>query len=60
MSISQATRTFICVMKNFNFLIGDVNLNDKWIENRIKKCDIIIPLAAIATPKIYIFGTHKT
>lgn len=40
--------------KNFKFYKGDVNVNNKWIEDSIKKSDIIIPLVAIATPKVYV------
>ena len=39
--------------KNFFFCHGDVNKNQKWIKDKIKKCDIIIPLIAIATPNTY-------
>ena len=37
----------------FNFLEGDISINKEWIEYHIKKCDIIMPLVAIATPKAY-------
>tara|TARA_B100001750_G_C15515622_1_gene606886 strand:+ start:2429 stop:3433 length:1005 start_codon:yes stop_codon:yes gene_type:complete len=39
---------------NFTFVEGDININSEWIEYHIKKCDIIIPLVAIATPNIYV------
>ena len=38
----------------FHFLEGDISINKEWIEYHIKKCDIIIPLVAIATPKLYV------
>ncbi|MDD5531446.1 MAG: bifunctional UDP-4-keto-pentose/UDP-xylose synthase [Syntrophales bacterium] len=38
----------------FNFLEGDISINKEWIEYHIKKCDVIIPLVAIATPKLYV------
>ena len=38
----------------FNFLEGDIGINREWIEYHIKKCDVIIPLVAIATPKLYV------
>ena len=41
------------VNKKFFFCFGDVNKNQNWIKNKIKKCDIIIPLIAIATPNTY-------
>jgi len=38
----------------FHFVEGDININNEWIEYHIKKCDIVIPLVAIATPDIYV------
>ena len=38
----------------FNFLEGDIAINREWIELQIKKCDVIMPLVAIATPKLYV------
>ena len=35
---------------NFHFVEGDINISNEWIEYHIKKCDVIIPLVAIATP----------
>ncbi len=44
---------------NFIFLQDDIIRSWDWIENKIKKCDIIIPLAAIAMPKYYIENPIK-
>ena len=38
----------------FHFLEGDISINKEWIEYHIKKCDVIMPLVAIATPKQYV------
>lgn len=38
---------------NFHFLEGDIAINREWIEYHIKKCDICLPLVAIATPATY-------
>ncbi|WP_372846090.1 bifunctional UDP-4-amino-4-deoxy-L-arabinose formyltransferase/UDP-glucuronic acid oxidase ArnA [Pontiella sp.] len=38
---------------NFHFREGDVTIHNEWIEYHIRKCDIIIPLVAIATPIEY-------
>jgi nucleoside-diphosphate-sugar epimerase len=38
----------------FNFFEGDITINHEWIEYHIKKCDVIIPLVAIATPATYV------
>jgi len=40
--------------RRFNFLEGDISINKEWIEYHIKKCDVVMPLVAIATPKIYV------
>jgi nucleoside-diphosphate-sugar epimerase len=40
--------------KRFIFKLGDINKKKKWIEEKIKICDTIIPLVAIATPNIYV------
>lgn len=38
----------------FNFFEGDITINKEWIEYHVKKCDIILPLVAIATPSTYV------
>lgn len=40
--------------KRFHFVEGDVMINKEWIEYNIKKCDVVIPLVAIATPATYV------
>ena len=40
----------------FHFIEGDISINWEWIEYHVKKCDVVIPLVAIATPKLYL--TH--
>lgn len=38
----------------FHFIEGDISINKEWIEYHIKKCDVVLPLVAIATPAIYV------
>jgi nucleoside-diphosphate-sugar epimerase len=38
----------------FHFLEGDIGINKEWIEYHIKKCDLVLPLVAIATPMVYV------
>ncbi len=38
----------------FRFLEGDIAINKEWIEYHIKKCDVVLPLVAIATPMAYV------
>ncbi len=40
--------------ERFHFLEGDISINKEWIEYHINKCDVVIPLVAIATPKLYV------
>lgn len=37
----------------FHFMKGNISANKEWIKYHIKHCDIIVPLAAIALPKLY-------
>ncbi|MGP4123439.1 MAG: bifunctional UDP-4-amino-4-deoxy-L-arabinose formyltransferase/UDP-glucuronic acid oxidase ArnA [Sodalis sp. (in: enterobacteria)] len=37
----------------FHFIEGDISIHAEWIEYHIKKCDVILPLVAIATPIEY-------
>lgn len=36
------------------FFEGDITINREWVEYHIKKCDVILPLVAIATPATYV------
>ncbi len=38
----------------FNFFEGDITINKEWIEYHVKKCDVVLPLVAIATPATYV------
>ena len=38
----------------FRFFEGDITINHEWVEYHIKKCDLILPLVAIATPATYV------
>ncbi|UEN99992.1 bifunctional UDP-4-keto-pentose/UDP-xylose synthase [Acidiferrobacter thiooxydans] len=38
----------------FHFVEGDITVNREWIEYHIKKCDVVLPLVAIATPATYV------
>ena len=37
----------------FHFDEGDISIHREWIEYHVRKCDIVIPLVAIATPIEY-------
>ncbi len=40
--------------ERFHFFEGDITINHEWVEYHIKKCDILLPLVAIATPATYV------
>ncbi len=40
--------------KRFRFLEGDIAISREWIEYHVKKCDVVLPLVAIATPATYV------
>jgi len=40
--------------KRFNFFEGDITINKEWVEYHVRKCDVVLPLVAIATPATYV------
>jgi nucleoside-diphosphate-sugar epimerase len=40
--------------QRFHFVEGDITINKEWIEYHVKKCDVVLPLVAIATPATYV------
>ena len=45
--------------KGFHFEEGDISIHREWIEYHVRKCDVILPLVAIATPKEYVRNPLK-
>jgi UDP-4-amino-4-deoxy-L-arabinose formyltransferase / UDP-glucuronic acid dehydrogenase (UDP-4-keto-hexauronic acid decarboxylating) len=44
-----------CIGSNrFHYVEGDIGINREWVEYHVKKCDVIMPLVAIATPATYV------
>src|SRR3954470_3572780 len=43
----------------FHFVEGDITINKEWIEYHVKKCDVVIPLVAIANPAQYVQNPLK-
>ncbi|MDR3491301.1 MAG: bifunctional UDP-4-keto-pentose/UDP-xylose synthase [Gammaproteobacteria bacterium] len=43
----------------FHFIEGDITVEKKWILERIKECDVALPLVAIATPMTYVQNPLK-
>ena len=42
-----------------HFFEGDITINKEWVEYHVKKCDVILPLVAIATPSTYVSDPLK-
>ncbi len=40
--------------KNFHFFNGDMTKQKEWVVEHVKKCDVVMPLVAIATPAVYV------
>ena len=38
----------------FHFVEGDITINRDWVEYNVRKCDVVLPLVAIATPATYV------
>ena len=38
----------------FHFIIGDMTQQKDWIREYIQKCDVVLPLVAVATPAVYV------
>ncbi|CAO5681841.1 MAG: Bifunctional polymyxin resistance protein ArnA [Holosporales bacterium] len=40
--------------ERFSFVEGDITINKEWIAYHVKKCDVVLPLVAIANPALYV------
>jgi nucleoside-diphosphate-sugar epimerase len=54
MDMSSDRVTDLMENERFHFFEGDITINREWIEYHIRKCDVILPLVAIATPATYV------
>lgn len=54
MDIGDHKLTALLDHDRFHFVEGDITINREWIEYHVKKCDVIIPLVAIANPAQYV------
>ena len=43
----------------FKFVEGDITINKEWVEYHVKKCDVVVPLVAIANPAQYVVAPLK-
>jgi nucleoside-diphosphate-sugar epimerase len=54
MDVGDNKLTELLGHERFTFVEGDITINREWIEYHIKKCDVVIPLVAIANPVQYV------
>ena len=53
MDMSNTALSRFLAHPDFHFVEGDIGIHTEWLEYHIKKCDIVLPLVAIATPREY-------
>ncbi|WP_300450773.1 bifunctional UDP-4-keto-pentose/UDP-xylose synthase [Accumulibacter sp.] len=54
MDLSSERVTDLLGHERFHFFEGDITISKEWIEYHVRKCDVILPLVAIATPATYV------
>ena len=54
MDMNQERITDLLEDARFHFFEGDITINKEWVEYHVKKCDVVLPLVAIATPATYV------
>ena len=54
MDMQSERVTALLEHERFHFFEGDITINKEWIEYNVKKCDVLLPLVAIATPATYV------
>jgi UDP-4-amino-4-deoxy-L-arabinose formyltransferase/UDP-glucuronic acid dehydrogenase (UDP-4-keto-hexauronic acid decarboxylating) len=54
MDLSSDSISRLIEHPDFHFSEGDISIHREWIEHHVKKCDIVLPLVAIATPAEYV------
>jgi nucleoside-diphosphate-sugar epimerase len=54
MDIGDHKVTDLLKHPRFHFVEGDILINKEWIEYHVKKCDVVLPLVAIANPIQYV------
>ncbi len=54
MDMSNDRLADVVASNRFHFFEGDITINKEWIEYHVRKCDVVLPLVAIATPALYV------
>lgn len=59
MDLRNNTLTRLLNNPDFHFTEGDISIQREWIEYHVRKCDVVLPLVAIATPIEYVRNPLK-
>ncbi|MEJ1966880.1 MAG: bifunctional UDP-4-keto-pentose/UDP-xylose synthase [Gammaproteobacteria bacterium] len=54
MDLSDNKLRELATNPRFHFVEGDIDINREWVEYHVKKCDVVVPLVAIANPAQYV------
>ena len=54
MDLSSSSIQRLLPHPDFHFAEGDISIHREWIEYHVSKCDVVLPLVAIATPIEYV------
>jgi nucleoside-diphosphate-sugar epimerase len=54
MDMSQDNLASCLGHERFHFVEGDITINKEWVAYHVKKCDVVLPLVAIANPALYV------
>lgn len=54
MDLTQDKLTNCLNHPRFKLVIGDMTKESNWIEEKVKECDVVLPLVAVATPALYV------
>lgn len=54
MDLSSGSLDRLLPHPDFHFSEGDISIHREWIEYHVSKCDVVLPLVAIATPVEYV------
>jgi len=54
MDLSSSSIQRLLPHPDFHFCEGDISIHREWIEYHVSKCDVVLPLVAIATPIEYV------
>jgi len=54
MDLSDNKLSDLLVHDRCHFTKGDITIDKEWVEEHVKKCDVILPLVAVATPATYV------